>query len=246
MPGHMTRPHLFLLVLGLLLTLFLYMLLPNAPSPSVLPPGVPNITVLTGLVPGDSPLFYREALPVGRARRVEVVLLHGQAFSSHTWEKLGTLVLLSQHGYRAVALDLPGYGNSAASPEAATEAGRLRLLTRTLRGLGLENPVLVSPSMSGRYSLPLLLQGGGQLRGFVPIAPVATNKYSSEQYLGVKTPTLILYGELDRLLGMKSLNSLRYIPNHSVVKLNGAGHACYLNKPHAFHTVLLDFLSELP
>ncbi|XP_038626569.1 protein ABHD14A isoform X4 [Tachyglossus aculeatus] len=186
MPGHMTRPHLFLLVLGLLLTLFLYMLLPNASSPSVLPPGVPNITVLTGLVPGDSPLFYREALPVGRARRVEVVLLHGQAFSSHTWEKLGTLVLLSQHGYRAVALDLPGYGNSAVSPEAATEAGRLRLLTRTLRGLGLENPVLVSPSMSGRYSLPLLLQGGGQLRGFVPIAPVATNEYSSEQYLGVK------------------------------------------------------------
>ncbi|XP_038626568.1 protein ABHD14A isoform X3 [Tachyglossus aculeatus] len=202
MPGHMTRPHLFLLVLGLLLTLFLYMLLPNASSPSVLPPGVPNITVLTGLVPGDSPLFYREALPVGRARRVEVVLLHGQAFSSHTWEKLGTLVLLSQHGYRAVALDLPGYGNSAVSPEAATEAGRLRLLTRTLRGLGLENPVL--------------------------------------------TPTLILYGELDRLLGMKSLNSLQYIPNHSVVKLNGAGHACYLNKPHAFHTVLLDFLRELP
>lgn len=39
---------------------------------------------------------------------MEVVLLHGKAFNSHTWEQLGTLQLLVQRGYRAVALDLPG------------------------------------------------------------------------------------------------------------------------------------------
>lgn len=42
------------------------------------------------------------------ARRVEVVLLHGKAFTSRTWEQLGTLQLLGHRGYRAVALDLPG------------------------------------------------------------------------------------------------------------------------------------------
>lgn len=41
-------------------------------------------------------------------RRPDVLLLHGQAFTSKTWEALGTLALLAGEGYRAVAIDLPG------------------------------------------------------------------------------------------------------------------------------------------
>lgn len=40
--------------------------------------------------------------------RLQVVLLHGQAFTSKTWEELGTMALLATHGYQALAMDLPG------------------------------------------------------------------------------------------------------------------------------------------
>lgn len=64
--------------------------------------------------------------------------------------------------------------------------------------------------------------------------------------LALQTPTLILYGELDRILARESLRQLRHLPNHSVVKLRDAGHACYLHKPQDFHLVLLAFLDRLP
>lgn len=242
----MSRSQGALLGLGLLLTLLLYVGLPGPPEQTSWLRGQPNVTVLAGLTPGSSPIFYREVLPLHRAHRVDVVLLHGKAFSSHTWEQLGTLQLLSQRGYRAVAIDLPGFGSSAPSKEASTEAGRAELLARVLRDLEVKNAVLVSPSLSGHYALPFLMRGHHQLRGFVPIAPTSTESYTQEQFRAVKTPTLILYGELDHNLARESLRQLRHLPNHTVVKLRAAGHACYLQQPQDFHLALLGFLDRLP
>lgn len=52
-------------------------------------------------------------LPPPIPRRPDVLLLHGQAFSSGTWQALGTLALLAAEGHRAVAIDLPGRSESA-------------------------------------------------------------------------------------------------------------------------------------
>uniref|UniRef100_A0A5F9DVK3 Protein ABHD14A n=1 Tax=Oryctolagus cuniculus TaxID=9986 RepID=A0A5F9DVK3_RABIT len=143
------------------------------------------------------------------------------------------------------SIEHTGFGSSAPSKEASTEAGRAELLERVLRDLEVKNAVLVSPSLSGRYALPFLVRGHHQLRGFVPIAPAATESYTREQFRAVKTPTLILYGELDHNLARESLRQLRHLPNHTVVKLRAAGHACYLQKPQDFHLALLAFLDRL-
>jgi len=37
-----------------------------------------------------------------------VLFLHGAKFDSDTWQKIGTLALMNEQGYRAIAIDLPG------------------------------------------------------------------------------------------------------------------------------------------
>ncbi|NWI46282.1 ABHEA protein, partial [Picathartes gymnocephalus] len=140
---------------------------------------------------------------------------------------------------------IPGYGDSPPVEMAATAQGRRTFLGHILQELSMQRPVLVSPSMSGRFALPFLLVHGDQLAGFVPIAPVGTKDYTAEQYRGVQTPTLILYGDRDTGLAPQALQNLQHIPGHRVAVLHGAGHACYLDKPEDFHQALLGFLSQL-
>lgn len=65
----MSRFQVALLGLGLLLMLLLYVGLPGPPEQTSWLWGDPNVTILAGLTPGDSPIFYREVLPLHRARR---------------------------------------------------------------------------------------------------------------------------------------------------------------------------------
>ncbi|XP_068171638.1 protein ABHD14A [Antennarius striatus] len=260
------RHRLVVLVLVFLATLLLYLLLPSIRQSSMEPsleaqriglmttplPPLPaiNISIHTGQLPGDPPLFFREALPADGAGRqilprLQVVLLHGQAFTSQTWEELGTMALLAVNGYQAIAVDLPGYGKSPDSKALKNDQYRVDLLSRFMESLGVRAPVLVSPSMSGQYSIPFLMKNHAQLRGFIPIAPVGTQSYISQQYQNIQTPTLIVSGALDTNLGAQSHKNLMQLPNHSVLKLEGAGHACYMDKTREFHQGVINFLRNL-
>nr|DBA18394.1 TPA: hypothetical protein GDO54_016639 [Pyxicephalus adspersus] len=251
------RHKLAVLLLVLSISLLLYLLLPTAkpepeePKLEILrsePQDNLNVTVRRATLSGDWPTFYREAVPRsplegGPPERFTVLLLHGQSFTSKTWEDLGTLQILSEHGYRALAIDLPG--QSLQAQPMSSEKGRTDYLLHIMESLGTRQLVLISPSMSGLFSLPLLLQHPDRLRGFIPIAPVGTKGFKREQYQQIQVPTLIVYGTLDNNLGVQSLESLQNLPNHTLGPLKGAGHACYMDRPEEFHSSLLMFLSKL-
>uniref|UniRef100_A0A8C8Z0L1 Putative protein-lysine deacylase ABHD14B n=1 Tax=Prolemur simus TaxID=1328070 RepID=A0A8C8Z0L1_PROSS len=196
-------------------------------------------------VQGQS-LFFREARPASGQVRFSVLLLHGIRFSSETWQNLGTLHRLAQAGYRAVAIDLPGLGRSkeATAPAPMKELVPGSFLAAVVDALELGPPVVISPSLSGMYSLPFLTAPGSQLRGYVPVAPICTDKISAADYASVKTPALIVYGDQDPM-GQTSFEHLKQLPNHRVLIMKGAGHPCYLDNPEEWHTGLLDFLQGL-
>jgi pimeloyl-ACP methyl ester carboxylesterase len=170
-----------------------------------------------------------------------VLLLHGARFSSQTWRELGTLEALASRGYRAVAVDLPGYGRSTASelePEAFLDA--------LLEALGPQRPVVVCPSMSGAFALPLAAHHPERLAGLVAVAPVGIEQ-NLEALRGSSLHALLVWGENDQVVPLAAADRLAAaLTDVRKVVLPGAGHACYLDAPERFHVELLDFLAASP
>jgi pimeloyl-ACP methyl ester carboxylesterase len=81
---------------------------------------------------------------------VAVALLHGVGGSRRIWadEVSGTARALAQAGFTALALDLPGYGDSAL-PEDLSMASMAQAVADTLQALGFEQAVLLGHSMGG-------------------------------------------------------------------------------------------------
>lgn len=85
-------------------------------------------------------LAYREALPAAGRDAPAALLIHGFPESSYMWRE--TLAALAAAGVRAIAPDLPGYGDSAPDPPGTWER-HVAALERFRGALGLETVALV-------------------------------------------------------------------------------------------------------
>jgi pimeloyl-ACP methyl ester carboxylesterase len=180
-------------------------------------------------------------LEAGEPSALPVLLLHGARFDSETWRSLGTLDVLAGAGFRVLALDLPGYGRSEVSP-----LGPEVFLTEAMAALGIESAVVVSPSMSGQYSFPLLIRSPGKVAAFVPVAPAGSERYL-RLLKKVRVPTLVVWGEKDEIIPMQKSDALvASLEDAKRVILKDAGHPCYVERPEEFHRELLAFLRSVP
>ncbi|MGK7919924.1 MAG: alpha/beta fold hydrolase [Trichodesmium sp.] len=176
-------------------------------------------------------------LEKGQKNSVSVLLLHGASFTSQTWQEIGTIEVLTKEGYRAVAVDIPGYGRSQ-----RISVSTLDFLAELLNILNLNMPILVSPSMSGGYSLPFVINHGDKLAGFVAVSPVGIERFQDE-LKGIKLPTLAIWGSNDRIVPVAQANLLvKLMPNSQKVILKNAGHACYMRETEEFHKHLINFV----
>ena len=184
-----------------------------------------------------SRLRYLEAGPTGGQT---VVLLHGMRFTSETWRELGTIAQLADAGYHVIAIDLPGYGHSERS--SVPVEGYLALAVEAL--LPGEKVVVVSPSMSGGFSLPFVARHADRVSGYVPVAPVGIDRYKDE-LRGADVPTLVVWGENDTVFPVAQADVLADALGGKTLILEGASHPCYLDRPDDFHRELLAFLETL-
>lgn len=188
-------------------------------------------------------IFYRQVIPENP--RFSVLFLHGAAFTSENWHKIGTLASLGSKGYAAVAVDLPGHGESQ-NIKAPEDAERVQFLSNLIKKLGLKRPVVVAPSMSGSYAVLFVMdkEHVKELRGFIAVAPGAVAKYSEEDLKGLDLPTLIVYGEKDT--GFKQfVAKMNNIPDSEVFMMKDAEHPCYLDNPEEFNARVVKFLDKL-
>ena len=188
------------------------------------------------IVQGASVHTLSAGIHMGRS----VLMLHGGRFSAETWRERGTIDLLAGLGYRVVCVDLPGFGQS---PKADIDSDSF--LGDLIDVLELDRPVVVSPSMSGRVTLPLVTGQPQKVSGWVAVAPVAIGNY--QEKLGqVTCPVLAIWGENDHVVPLSEQDLLvESVPNARKVVVQGAGHALYMDDADAFHDALVEFLGGL-
>ena len=176
---------------------------------------------------------------------IELVLLHGAAFTKENWKSSGILQkFCMQDGVRVTALDLnikDKHGELFTVLDALKESA----IVRTLPVTG-----LVTPSASGTTILDAINTGNVEtLRSdyaqmWIPVATNAALQYSADDLQVLQDwPILAIYGDRDSA-GRRSSELLQHsATNAKVVQLQGS-HPCYLDSPDDFVRTILQHVAS--
>jgi len=117
------------------------------------------------MTPGPVPAWTGEDGALGHAARAPVVMLHGIGGGKTQWSP--QLDLLALHGWRAIAWDMPGYGDSAMPAGDYTFAALAQGLVRLLDALSIERAIVLGHSMGGMVALETVAQAPERVAGLI-------------------------------------------------------------------------------
>jgi len=193
--------------------------------------------------------FIREAVPTEEPlpntaqESVVWIFLHGALHDSSVWVKNGVVELMITQGFKAIALDMPGFGSVA--DQRRVPANQMVNFLEALRTeLNIEKICLVSPVMSGKFSLPWLMNGGEHIVGFIAIDTIETERYPDEQYQAIQIPILLLFGERDPV-GQTAKKKLSLSSNFRFESIPSFGPNWYQEKTRDLKKHLTSFMADL-
>jgi pimeloyl-ACP methyl ester carboxylesterase len=160
------------------------------------------------------PLFEHRIALAGYETRVlelegdgpPILMFHGYADSADTWRK--SLALLGRQGHRAVAVDLPGFGQAdplRAEPILPQFDGFAAAALKYAARGSEELVVVTGNSLGGCVSLRLAERCGERLAGVVPVAPA-----------GLEMSRLVQLAERDPIL--RTLLTLPFPVSGAVIR----------------------------
>lgn len=193
-------------------------------------------------------IYFREYVPKRLDEKpFDVVMFHGAAFTSLTWKQIETLTILRDAGYRVIAVDLPGFGESPQGTILPKE--NALFVEAVFKAAGVKKAVLISPSMSGRYAIPYIFSNIRKetrtLKAWVPVAPVSIRDHTEDEYSKLGVKTFIVYGEKDSSGRAQSLQYLAKIPGSDLYGMINGEHPCYMTDPKEWNQHLLAFLEKV-
>jgi abhydrolase domain-containing protein 14 len=168
-----------------------------------------------------------------------ILLLHGMKFQAATWQETGTLATLAEAGYRAIAIDLPGFGRS---PAADIEPAAV--LKEVLRHSSQDRAILLGPSMGGRIALEFTLANPDLVNGLILVGAVGVQE-NQARLKELTLPCLAVWGGEDTISPPANGQLIQQgVKGAELAIIAGAPHPCYLDQPGEWHRILLGFLSE--
>jgi pimeloyl-ACP methyl ester carboxylesterase len=178
--------------------------------------------------------FISGELAIACPERVErLVLVSSAGISTHADPRPERALHTTQRFERVMAMTGAWL---AAHSESATRRPRLRQSTLALV---VRHPELVPAALAAEQ-----LRGAGK-PGFVP-ALAATIEYDIRERLPrIACPTLVVWGEKDRLIGVRDGPVFaELIPDSRLTVYADTGHMAMLERPAAFNERLRDFLAK--
>ncbi|HHW03576.1 MAG TPA: alpha/beta fold hydrolase [Thermoanaerobacterales bacterium] len=168
-----------------------------------------------------------------------VLLLHGKRFTTRDWVESGLMETLERQGVQAIALEMPGYGESEEldlDPE--------DFLAEFMKRMNLSAVHIVGPSFSGEISIRFALKFPDMLKSMIIIDSINVDKYE-DKLKDIKVKTLIVWGKKDNIAPYEFAEILKdHLPESTLFTFEDLGHTCYFDDMPTFSDVLIKFINE--